>query len=86
MRVLFVASACVLVLSGPALACRGTPEYPMAFKQLEESNLPAERKKALKIRLEEGRALHDEGHAKDSAEKRRESLRILDAVVKDIGM
>ena len=35
MRTLLLAGACILVISGPALACRGTDEFPQAFEQLE---------------------------------------------------
>lgn len=85
MRLLLIAIPCMLVVSGPALACRGTAEYPQAFQRLEKSTLSPEKRSELKQRLDKGQAIHDQGHRDDNKEKRRESLRILDAVTTELG-
>ncbi len=48
MRTLLLASACILVISGSALACRGTDEFPQAFEQLDRSTVSAERMQELR--------------------------------------
>jgi len=66
--------------AGPALACRGTAEYPQVSAELAQANMPAAEKSALAERLKAGDALHQRGHELDSAELRKESLAILDAI------
>ena len=43
MRTLLIASAFIVVIAGPALACRGTTEYPDTAKKIEQSTLSPER-------------------------------------------
>ncbi len=47
MKTLLIAVAFTVVIAGPALACRGTAEFPQAFEQLEQSNVSPERKTEL---------------------------------------
>jgi hypothetical protein len=80
MRTLLLTSACALLMAAPALACRGTAEYPDAAVRVASANLPAGEKEALSKRLKEGEALHDRGHTRDDAALRQESLKILDEI------
>ena len=86
MRTLLLAGACIVLISGPALACRGTAEYPQAFKQLEKSNIPSERMKELMEQLSQGQSLHENGHRQGDMGKMGESLRMLDGIRGEIGM
>ena len=85
MRTLLLASACLVVISGPALACRGTTEFPQAFEQLEQSTVSAERMNEFSEQLSQGQSIHDEGHSKGDTSKMAESLRILDEIMAEIG-
>ena len=85
MRTLLLASACILVISGPALACRGTDEFPQAFEQLDQSAVSAERMQELRELLSQGQELHNEGHSQGDGAKMGESLRFLDEVLSEIG-
>lgn len=78
MRTLLFAVGCVMLASAPALACRGTAEYPQVAAQLAKLDLPAAQKAAYAKKLEEGKALHQKGHELDNQELRKESLKILD--------
>jgi hypothetical protein len=84
MKTLLLAGACAMLLTAPAMACRGTAEYPEVAAQLAKAELPAEQKEALSKRLEEGEALHRKGHDTDDAEERKESLKILDEIKAEI--
>ncbi len=86
MRTLLLAGACIVAVSGPALACRGTTEYPQAFEQLNQSKVPAERMKELLDQLSQGQAMHGEGHRQGDMGKMGQSLRILDSIKPAIGM
>ncbi len=85
MRTLLLASACILMISGPALACRGTVEFPQAFEQLDQSTVSAERMQELRELLSQGQELHNEGHSQGDGAKMGESLRFLDEVLSEIG-
>ncbi len=85
MRALLLASACIVVISGPALACRGTVEYPKAFEQLEQSTVSANRIEELREQLSQGQAMHEDGHRRGEGGKMAESLRILDEIMMQIG-
>ncbi len=85
MRTLLITGAFTVVIAGPALACRGTAEYPQAFEQLEQSNVSAERNKALKKQLSQGQSMHDDGHSQGDMGKMGGSLQILDEILKEIG-
>ncbi len=78
MRTLLLASACIVVIAGPALACRGTTEYPQISKQLEQSKSSPERVEALMAMLSQGQSMHREGHRQGDMGKLLASLRMLD--------
>ena len=78
MRTLLLASACMVLIAGPALACRGTAEYPQIFIQLEQSKSSPERVEALMAMLSQGQTMHKEGHRQGDMGKLLTSLRILD--------
>ncbi len=85
MRTLLLASALIVVIAGPALACRGTTEFPQAFEQLEQSNVSQARKKELRQQLSQGQSMHDDGHSQGDMGKMGGSLQILDEFLKEIG-
>ena len=85
MRTLLLACTFTVVIAGPALACRGTVEYPQAIEQLEQSNVSAERKKELREQLSWGQSMHDDGHSQSDMGKTGGSLQILDEILKEIG-
>ncbi len=85
MRTLLLASACILLISGPALACRGTAEFPQAFEKLDQSTVSAARMREIRELLSRGQSMHDEGHSQGDGAKMGESLRILDEILSGIG-
>ncbi len=85
MRTLLLAGACIVAISGPALACRGTTEYPQAFEQLNQSKIPAVRMKELLDQLSQGQAMHEHGHRQGDGGKMSQSIRILDGIKGEIG-
>ncbi len=78
MRTLLLASACMVLIAGPALACRGTAEYPQISIQLEQSKRSPERVEALMAMLSQGQTMHKEGHQQGDMGKLLTSLRMLD--------
>ncbi len=91
MKLLLIAIACMVVVSGPALACRAVDEYPQAFQRLDELTISPERRTDFEERLGKGQAIHDqvihdESYSRDDKEKMRESLRILDGIKAEMGM
>ncbi len=78
MRTLLLASACIVVMAGPALACRGTTEYPEIFTQLEQSKSSPERVEALMVKVSQGQLMHKEGHRQGDMGELLTSLRMLD--------
>ncbi len=78
MRTLLLASACVVLIAGPALACRGTAEYPQLFTQLEQSKSSPERVVALMAEVRQGETMHMEGHRQGDMGMLLASLRMLD--------
>ncbi len=86
MRALLLAGACIVMISGPALACRGTTEYPQAFNQLEQSKISSERLNVIIEQLRQGQAMHKEGHSQGNMAQIGKSLRILDGIKPEIGM
>ncbi len=78
MRTLLLASACMVLIAGPAFACRGTAEYPEISKQLEQSKSSPERVEALMAMVSQGQTMHDEGHRQGDMGKLLTSLRMLD--------
>ena len=85
MKALLLAGACIILISGPALACRGTAEFPQAYNQLEQSNIPSERMKELMEQLSQGQSLHAEGHRQGDMGNMGKSLRMLDGIKGEIG-
>jgi len=63
MKTLLLAAAFFVVISGPALACRGTTEFPEVSTQLQQSTVSPERLSELMQRLSQGQAMHEEGHS-----------------------
>ena len=86
MKNLMLACGCAALLSSPALACRGTVEYSEVKAQLAMADLPAADKAVYEKRLEEGWALHQNGHHGDNKELRKKSLKILDEIKVKVGM
>jgi len=80
MKTLLFAGVAAMLAAAPAMACRGTAEYPQAVAQLARADLPTAEKEGYARKLEEGAALHRRGHDLDDAALRRESLAILDAI------
>jgi len=80
MRTLLLTCACLAFVSAPALACRGTAEYPEVALQLAQASIAAAAKDALTNRLDAGDVLHRRGHEIDSIELMKESLKILDEI------
>jgi hypothetical protein len=80
MKTLLLTCACVALVTAPALACRGTAEYPQVAVQLAQSDLPAADKEALAKSLQAGETIHRRGHELDSQDIRQESLKILDDI------
>ncbi len=80
MRTLILAGALIALVATPALACRGTAEYPEAADDIQQSTLTPERKKEILDQLSVGNALHKEGHQKGDMMKMGESIRILDGI------
>ncbi len=85
MRTLLLAGALIVVIAAPALACRGTTEFPEAFDQLEQSNISPERKMELGEQLSQGQSMHEDGHSQGDMGKMGGSLQILDEILKEIG-
>lgn len=86
MRTLLLAGAFIAAVCGPALACRGTAEFPQALERLNQSKVTAERMKELMDQIGQGQAMHEEGHRQGDMGKMGQSLRILDAIKPEIGM
>ena len=85
MRTLLIASAFIVVIAGPALACRGTTEYPDTAKKIEQSTLSPERREELLRQLHRGDAMHKEAHRSGDMGLMGESIRILDGINPQIG-
>ena len=80
MRTLLLAGACMVMVAAPALACRGTAEYPQLATQLEQSQKPPEHIAALMEQVRHGQSLHEVGHREGDISKMLSSLSILDAL------
>ncbi len=84
MKTFLLASACVVVIAGPALACRGSAEFPEIATQLEQSKYSPERNSALMKMLSQGQSMHQEGHRQGDMGQLLTSLRILDELKAEI--
>ena len=80
MRHLLLAGVCLVLISGSALACRGTMEFPQVSEQLQSSTLSPGRLDALLEELTEGAAMHEKAHQQGDMGKMGQSIRILDGV------
>ncbi len=85
MRTLFLAGVLIALVTTPALACRGTAEYPGAADDIAQSTLTPERKKELLNQLSVGNALHKGAHREGDMMKMGESIRILDGIKAQVG-
>ena len=85
MRTLILAGVLIALVATPALACRGTAEYPEVAADIAQSTLTPERKKEILDQLNVGNALHKESHREDDMMKMGESIRILDGIKRQIG-
>ncbi len=85
MAALLLAGGFIVAIAGPALACRGTFEFPQAAGEVAQSKIPPERKKALTEQLRQGEAMHTQAHRTGDMTKMGESLRILDGIMKQTG-
>ncbi len=85
MRSLILAGVLIALVGTPALACRGTAEYPEAANDIAQSTLTPARKKELLDQLSVGNALHEEAHRNGDMMKMGESIRVLDGIKAQIG-
>ena len=85
MRTLILAGVLIALVTTPALACRGTAEYPGAADDIAQSTLTPERKKQLLDQLGVGNALHKEAHRESDMMKMGKSIQILDGIKAQIG-
>lgn len=85
MRTLFLAGVLISLVTTPALACRGTSEFPAVADGITQSTLTPERKKEILDQLNVGNALHKESHREGDMMKMGESIRILDGIKRQIG-
>ncbi len=85
MRTWILAGVLIAFVATPALACRGTAEYPDAAADIAQSTLTPERKKALLDQLSVGNAMHQQAHSESDMMKMGESIRILDGIKAQIG-
>ncbi len=80
MRLLLLTGVSLVLISGTALACRGTTEFPQVDEQLQSSTLAPDRLDALLEQLSLGAVMHDEAHQQGDMIKMGRSIRILDDV------
>ncbi len=80
MRLLLLTGVCLVLISGSALACRGTAEFPQVNEQLQSSTLSRERLDALLEQLTQGAAMHEDAHQQGDMSKMGQSIRILDDI------
>ena len=85
MRTLILAGVLIALVATPALACRGTAEFPKAADGIRQSTLTPERKKELWDQLSVGNALHKDAHRENDMMKMGDSIRILDGIKTQIG-
>ena len=85
MRTLILAGVLIALVATPALACRGTAEFPEAADGIRQSTLTPERKKELLDQLSVGNAVHKEAHRENDMMKMGDSIRILDGIKTQIG-
>ena len=84
MRLLLLTGVCLVLISGTALACRGTAEFPQVNQQLQSSTLAPERLDALLEQLTQGAAMHEQAHQQGDMSKMGRSIGILDDVIEQM--
>lgn len=84
MRTVIIAIAGVVLVSGTALACRGTTEFPEASAQLEKLTVSAARMQELRAELDRGQGIHENGHKVGDETMMAQSLQILDDIKQKI--
>ncbi len=84
MKALLTVAVAVVALTGPALACGGTTEYPQTAERLKQTPLTAERKAQLEQALNQGWTLHSDAHNASDGAKMAESMRQLRALQAEI--
>ncbi len=82
MRLFLLTGVCLVLISGSALACRGTAEFPQVHEQLQSSTLSSERIDALLEQLTQGKLMHEDAHQQGDMSKMGQSIGILDDVKK----
>ncbi len=85
MRLLLLTGVCVVLISGTALACRGTTEYPQVTEQLQSSTMSPERLTGLLEQLNLGAVMHEDAHREGDMAKMGESIGLLDAIKEKLG-
>ena len=80
MKLWLLTGVCLVLISGSALACRGTTEFPQVNQQLQSSTLSPERLDALLQQLTQGTLMHKQAHQQGDMSKMGQSIRILDDV------
>jgi len=80
MRLFLLTGVFLVLISGSALACRGTTEFPQVNEQLQSSTLSPERLDALLEQLTQGKAMNEEAHQQGDMSKMGQSIGILDGV------
>ena len=78
-KILVLATICVAI-STPALACRGTAQFPEAAVALAAADMSAETKKDLQEQLSEAEALHAQGHEIGNGSMMGKALMVLDEI------
>ncbi len=81
----FLIAAVLVLFAAPALACRGTTEYPQTAERLKGTEMPADEKSEMTERLNKGWQLHSQGHQTGDMDAVSRSLRILDGVKDQLG-
>ena len=85
MTTLILASVLISLVTTPALACRGTAEYPGATDDIAQSTLTPERKKELFDLLGIGNRLHQEAHRVFDTMQMGKSIQNLDGIKAQTG-
>ena len=85
MRTLFLAGVLISLVTTPALACRGTSEFPAVADGITQSTLTPERKKELFDLLGIGNRLHQEAHRVFDTMQMGKSIQILDGIKAQTG-
>ncbi len=77
---IFVLTVFLVAVSLPALACRGSAEFPQALQTLAQAEMPEDQKLNIRARLREAEALHSRGHEEGNGAMMGRALMVLDDV------